>query len=197
MAGAPPSDSFARRTAWPWCKRPKHGPVNPGFQGHPVAPGKQPGEGTRRVDRLLRVRRMRPKRRAVGIGQEPVAGIKGQARRLGLWMRAFCTQRVQRRDIELRQDVHQQIRRGARPVGRVFDQFDLAVGAGHGGQIPRPVGVADLAQAVDHIARNRALTEPRAPVPGDPAQDLGLDRGDRPGSFPPAPRDGGFHIPQL
>ncbi len=128
---------------------------------------------------------MRQPRGTVGVRDDPVAGVIGQFRGLRLEVDTRGADRIEGGDVEMRQDIGQQDRRGTLTVRRMLNQSEPAVtardrrvpGTAAGGEIVRRVDATKGAQRRDHIVRHRAFIEPCAALRGDAAQHLGLTGG--------------------
>ena len=120
---------------------------------------------------------------AVGIADEAVARVVGELGRLGLEMRALRAERVEAREIEVREDLRHQDRRRPLAVRRQLDQLvpavdardRLDVDAGGGGEILERMHAAERPQRGDHVLGDLAGVEARrgrrarsgaAPPPG-------------------------------
>ena len=116
------------------------------------------------------------------VGQQAVAGVIGQFCGFGFDMRAFRPHWVQRRDIEMFQNIGHQDSGRALSVRWMLDQIDALVGAadrvgpiaGGGREIGHDVSAASGFQRCHHVFGHLADIEPVAALVGDPAQYFGL-----------------------
>ncbi len=146
------------------------------------------GQGPPRVDerrkpprRLVRQQVIEP-RRVVRVGDEPVARVIGELCRLGLDVRALGAEGIEPRKVEAPEDVQHQKRGRTLAVRRMLKHLMPQERAGHRaavvaarrGEIVVGVAPSGGAQAGDHVLGHRPLVEPRAAVPGDEAQRLGM-----------------------
>ena len=157
---------------------------------HRIGGGARVGHGARGVDQrgqpgrgLGREQVVEP-RRAVGVGEEAVARVVGEPRRLGLQMRASRRERIGP-EVVVREDRGHQERRRALAVGRVLDELQplqeprdgRGVVAGGGGEVLLGVRAPRRAQRGRDVGRHLALVEARAAALDHAAQHLRLARG--------------------
>ena len=119
-----------------------------------------------------------------GVGQRRVAVAEGEARGLGQEVQPLLAVRVERRQVELLQDVEHQQRHHALAVGRALVDVDVAV-AGvdrlhllgrRCGEVLHLVPAAGRVQARHHLLGQLALVEGVGPLLGDAPQRAGERR---------------------